>query len=207
MAEEADISFDVGPIFEGVRYTIIPTDDLTEDENQKVRGGAQLLWQQGNHIRFMQANNYYQLFQDMTNNGAEHVSLNLRTNRINDVSKLTHVISTTVDFPDYEDAFLNMVHIVKPTWVDISIMKGKATNPRQFSPDPCLFMSDVVLTCADIPSGDKEAIQGGLLAMGGQHSPHLTKMCTHIIALTLDNDMCQIALKKKLDCKIVLPHW
>jgi len=35
----------------------------------------------------------------------------------------------------------------------------------------------------------------------------LTKMVTHIVALTLDNDKCEVALKKRLRCKIVLPHW
>lgn len=147
------------------------------------------------------------LLHDLTNHGADCIPLDSSTRRIQDFTKLTHIISTTIDFPDYEDAFLHMVHVVKPSWVSMSITKGKATNPRQYSPDPCLFMSEVNMTCADLPDGDKEAIQGGLLAMGGQFSAHLTKLVTHVVALTLDNEICQIAIKKNLDCKIVLPHW
>lgn len=96
---------------------------------------------------------------------------------------------------------------MKPSWVEACIQKNKVSNPRQFSPDPCLFLSDVTVTCADIPEGDKEAIIGGVLAMGGQYSAPLTKMVTHVVALTLDNEKCEVALKKRLRCKIVLPHW
>lgn len=68
-------------------------------------------------------------------------------------------------------------------------------------------MSDVTICCADIPEGDKEAIIGGVIAMGGQHSSALSKMVTHLVALTLDNDKCEVAVNKRLRCQIVLPHW
>lgn len=63
------------------------------------------------------------------------------------------------------------------------------------------------MTCADLPEGDKEGIAGAVLAMGGQYSPALSKMVTHVVALTMDNEKCEVALKKRLRCKIVLPHW
>lgn len=81
-------------------------------------------------------------------------------------------------------------------------------NPRSYSPDPCLFMSDVIVTCAeDIPEGDKEAIIGGVVAMGAQYSGAVTKLVTHLIALGLDDPKCDLVRAKNLRCKIVLPHW
>ena len=43
--------------------------------------------------------------------------------------------------------------------------------------------------------------------MGGQYSAPLSKLVTHIVALTLDDEKCELAKKKNLPCKIVLPHW
>lgn len=70
-----------------------------------------------------------------------------------------------------------------------------------------LFFSQVNLTCADIPTGDKDAIIGAVLAMGGMESSSLTKATTHICALTMDHPKCKQAQEKYLKCKIVLPHW
>ena len=100
-----------------------------------------------------------------------------------------------------------MVHVVKPAWVDASLQLGKPKNPRTYSPDPALFMNDVVICCADVPSGDKEAIEGGVLAMGGQYAPALSKQVTHLIALDVSDQRCQLAISKRLNLVIVLPHW
>lgn len=97
--------------------------------------------------------------------------------------------------------------IVKPEWVTASIAKGRLANPRSYSPDPRLFFSGLVLCCADIPEGDKDAIIGGVLATGGLYSGSVTKQVTHIVGLTMDHEKCQIVLKKDLMCKVVLPHW
>jgi hypothetical protein len=100
-----------------------------------------------------------------------------------------------------------MIHVVKATWVAASLKMGKMKNPRTYSPDPALFMNDVVICCGDIPTGDKEAIEGGVLAMGGQIAPALSKMVTHLIALDLSEERCQLAISKRLNLLIVLPHW
>lgn len=124
-----------------------------------------------------------------------------------DLSEITHVISTTSDFPDYEATCDASIPVIKPGWVKQCIHKRKITNPRQYSPDPKLFLSDVVVCCADLPEGDKDAIIGGVIAMGGLHSARVTSMVTHLVALTMDAEKCQIITSKKLDIKIVLPHW
>lgn len=120
---------------------------------------------------------------------------------------MNYIISTTSDFPDYYRALDLMIHVIKPTWVDQSLKANKAKNPRTYSPDPALFMSDVIICCGNLPSGDKEAIQGGVLAMGGQFSEQLSKAVTHLISLDLDDNRCQVAISKRLNLAIVLPHW
>lgn len=79
--------------------------------------------------------------------------------------------------------------------------------PRRYSPDPSLFMSEVIITCADLPEGDTLAIEGGILAMGGSFSSKLTSQVTHIIALTMDNEKVEQVQDRNLGMRIVLPHW
>lgn len=64
-----------------------------------------------------------------------------------------------------------------------------------------------MVCCADIPAGDADAIIGGVLAMGGLYSGSVSKMVTHIVALTEQSEKVQVAFNKNLKCKIVLPHW
>ncbi|KAL9124322.1 MAG: hypothetical protein Q9217_006340 [Psora testacea] len=120
---------------------------------------------------------------------------------------LTHIITDTVDFPDYNAATDSLKAIVKPEWVTASIAKGRLANPRQYSPDPRMFFSGLIVCCADLPVGDADAIIGGVLAMGGLYSSAVTKQVTHIVALSTESDKCQAVLAKNLKCKIVLPHW
>lgn len=68
-------------------------------------------------------------------------------------------------------------------------------------------MNDVVICCGDIPEGDKEAIAGGVLATGGVTAVGLTKQVTHVIALSIQDPKCQLAMEKRLHCLYVLPHW
>ncbi|KIX94498.1 uncharacterized protein Z520_09884 [Fonsecaea multimorphosa CBS 102226] len=120
---------------------------------------------------------------------------------------ITHVISATSDFPDYSSCCDALIPVIKPTWVQHSLAKNKLVNPRQYSPDPRYFMSDVVACVGNLPHSDAEAIAGGILAMGGLWSPKLTNQITHIIALSMDSEPVEIAAKKKLVVKVVLPHW
>ena len=69
------------------------------------------------------------------------------------------------------------------------------------------IFAGVTISCADIPTGDKDAIIGAVLAMGGMETNNLTKATTHICALTVDHPKCQSAREKNLKCMVVLPHW
>lgn len=126
---------------------------------------------------------------------------------LKDIDDLTHIISTTSDFPRYSDARERMVAVVTPSWITASLLKNKQAQIRPFTPDPMLFFNQVNVTCADIPTGDKDAIIGAVLAMGGMESNSLTRMTTHICALTMDHVKCQQAKEKNPKAKIVLPHW
>jgi hypothetical protein len=129
------------------------------------------------------------------------------SDRLVDFDRLTHIISSSIDFPQYSAARDQMVAVVTPAWVSNSLLRGRQAPIRPFTPDPALFFSQLTVTCADIPRGDKDAIIGAVLAMGGLESSSLTKTTTHICALTMDHPKCQQAREKNLKVKIVLPHW
>lgn len=124
-----------------------------------------------------------------------------------DLNELTHIISTHIDFPEYIRAIDAGIEVVRPAWVHVSVKKEKMSNARPFSPDPSQYFHDVVLTSASLPEGDKEAVMAGVLALGGQFSNPLTKLCTHIVTTDENHEKCVIARSKGIDCKILLPHW
>ncbi|KAI8965073.1 BRCT-containing protein [Daldinia sp. FL1419] len=123
------------------------------------------------------------------------------------LSQVTHVIANSIDFPQYTEATAMMIPVVKSKWITASLAKGRQAQIRPFTPDPRMIFSDVVLSCADIPPTDKEAIIGATMAMGGMDSENVTKLTTHICALSMDHPKCKLVMDKKLKCKIVLPHW
>jgi hypothetical protein len=147
------------------------------------------------------------LVENITAGGGTLIPFDESTGRIKILEEIAYIVSATTDFPDYYRALDLMIHVVQPMWVESCINTGKIKNPRTFSPDPALFMNDVVLCCGDIPEGDEEAIAGGVIAMGGQYATQLSKATTHLIALSMDEDRCQKAIAKRLPLKIVLPHW
>jgi hypothetical protein len=100
-----------------------------------------------------------------------------------------------------------MTPIVTAEWFKASLHRNRLAPTRQYSPDPSMIFRKVILTCADIPVGDKESIIGAMMAFGGMESPDVTKQTTHICALSMDHPKCQAAVQKRLKCKIVLPHW
>ncbi|KAI5800123.1 BRCT domain-containing protein [Geopyxis carbonaria] len=124
-----------------------------------------------------------------------------------DLEEVTHIVAADSDFPGYTEAENLMVPVVKPGWVRHSVKTKRIAHVRPWTPDPRFFFSGVMATVADLPVGDKEAICGGILAMGGQFSNHLTKFTTHLVTLNMDNDKCRQAVGKKLNVKVVLPHW
>ncbi|RDL42012.1 BRCT protein [Venustampulla echinocandica] len=168
------------PLFEHLVFSIVPSRDLIE---------AQIVGLQG------------------TIEDHKGEVLAIKRNGKIDLDNVTHIIAATSDFPQYLEARQNMICIVRPSWVTESLLKRKPAQTRPHSPDPNLFFSTLVITCADIPSGDKAAVAGAVVALGGMESSSLTKLTTHICALTMDHPKCQQAVERNLKCQIVLPHW
>ncbi|KAH7130690.1 hypothetical protein B0J11DRAFT_483490 [Dendryphion nanum] len=169
-------------LFEELVFTIIPI-GLTEDRQQ-------------------------QLVVDITTNGGKLVPFDPEKGRVGKLDEITHIISTSTDFPDYSLALDSLqTHVVKPTWVEDSMKVNKLKNPRSYSSDPALFMSEVVICCGDIPPGDQDAIFAGVVALGGQYSPVMSKTVTHVVVLDIEDPKAVIVLAKKLACHILLPHW
>jgi len=119
----------------------------------------------------------------------------------------THVISNTINFEQYAESQALMIPVVTGDWLKTTITRGKIAQVRPYSPDPRMIFSSVVVTCADIPKMDKEAIIGATMALGGMEARELTRMTTHLVALSMDHPKCKEALAKNSKCKIVLPHW
>ena len=120
---------------------------------------------------------------------------------------VTHIIAATPEFEFYDDAAEQMIPVVKPSWVKISLQKDRLANPVSHSPDPRLFFSGLVVYIVGLPEGDKDAIIGGVVAMGGLYSAAVSRLVTHIVTLSTAHQACQLAIAKRLDCKLVLPHW
>jgi hypothetical protein len=116
-------------------------------------------------------------------------------------------VSNTIDFSQYKDAEEYMVPVVTTAWIKNTVARGKVAQVRPYSPDPRMIFSNVILTCADIPDTDKEIIHGATMAQGGMYNKDLTKQTTHVCALSMDHPKCVEVEKRKLKCKIVLPHW
>jgi hypothetical protein len=123
------------------------------------------------------------------------------------LSEVTHIISNTIDFEQYTEAQALMIPVVTELWIKTSTNKGKQAQLRPYSPDPRLIFSNVVVSCADIPVTDRESIVGAVMALGGTESKDLSRLTTHICALSEDNAKVQEARRKCPNCKVVLPHW
>lgn len=123
------------------------------------------------------------------------------------LDRVSHVISNTIDFQQYDECQAQMIPVVRVGWISMSIGKRKLAQIRPFSPDPRMIFAEVVVSCADLPVLDKESIIGATMAMGGQETKDVNKLTTHVCALSLDSPKVHIAQSKGWKGKVVLPHW
>ncbi|KAL6875011.1 BRCT domain-containing protein [Trichoderma novae-zelandiae] len=123
------------------------------------------------------------------------------------IDRVTHIISNTIDFPQYTESQALMIPVVSTQWITVSISRRKQAQVRAFSPDPRMIFSEVVVTCADLPQMDKESILGATMALGGQESKDAGRLTTHICALSMSHPKIVTALEKGWKGKVVLPHW
>jgi hypothetical protein len=120
---------------------------------------------------------------------------------------LTHIITETIDFDGYIPSDDRMIAIVNQSWIAASVSKKRLANPKSHSPDPRMFFSGLVVCTANLPEGDKDAIIGGVLAMGWLYSSSISKLVTHVVALDMEPTACQTVVAKGFPSKIVRPEW
>lgn len=145
----------------------------------------------------------------ITTSGGQYVPLREEDQQIDpdSIDDITHIIATSVDFPQYERALELGIAIVKPSWVAQSVMKKRISATRLHTPDPAQFFHDVVVTFAGLPEGDVENLVAGVIALGGQYSQNLSKLVTHIVTTDNTSKKCLLAIEKMPSVKMVLPHW
>ena len=123
------------------------------------------------------------------------------------IEKVTHIISNTIDFPQFTESQAVMIPVVTTQWITSSVHRRKQANVRPFSPDPRMIFSEVVVTCGDLPVMDKESILGATMALGGQEAKDANRLTTHICTLSMDHPKIKASQEKGWKGKIVLPHW
>ncbi|BFZ60104.1 regulator of Ty1 Transposition [Saitoella coloradoensis] len=125
-----------------------------------------------------------------------------------DLGKVTHIVTGDIDFKEFGECEARSVEIVTPKWVETSVQRSKQLNPQCYSPDPRMIFSGLLVTCSELPPGDRDAIYGGIKALGGEYTDKLLRTTTHIVALSANNEKCRQAMARPgLGIKIVLPHW
>ncbi|KAF3918499.1 hypothetical protein ABW21_db0205495 [Orbilia brochopaga] len=183
------------PLFHDVNFTLIRGPNFTSKEYDTIR-------------------------QQLLDHGAVEVELEPAPTQhaipaIN-LDETTHIIAPDIEFTEFSDLERRrlageidqrMLTVLKPSWVTDSIAKKKTQHVRAYNADSRMIFSGIEAVIADLPEGDSEAICGGILAMGGLHRASLSRMTTHIVALSLDNEVCKVALEKGLNVKMVMPHW
>lgn len=123
------------------------------------------------------------------------------------MDKVTHIISNTIDFQQYTESQAFMIPVITTQWITASISKRRVAQVRPFSPDPRLIFAEVVVSCADLPVTDKESILGAVMALGGQETKDVSRLTTHVCALSMDHPKVQVPIAKGWKGKVVLPHW
>ncbi|GAA5826527.1 hypothetical protein JCM11251_002412 [Rhodosporidiobolus azoricus] len=149
-----------------------------------------------------------------------------------DLSSLTHFITDTLDFPEYDllrpDGEPRVgpsgkgkgregqavrdeirVEIVSPAWVTRSFDLQTLQPPRFYSADRALFFSGTVICTSDFPDADNIAVNGAVEAFGGQFRRELTREVTHLICVAEYGPKYEMAMKfgTELGMVVVLPHW
>jgi hypothetical protein len=123
-------------------------------------------------------------------------------------SGFTHIISNSVMFELYSFAQEKLIPVATAEFIYATVEKGKQQPIRPYSPDPKHVLKEVHVCCGGLPVSDKEAIYGGVRALGGTFSETLNKYVTHVISMNPDEDIV-IAVEslKQFKIKPVIPLW
>lgn len=173
-------------LFENFKVLIIKSVDLLDEEVQKTTDSL----------------SQYDVEYTIVDNGAAIDQEALIT------GQYTHIISNNVYFDLYQFTQENMIPVITSEFIHKTVELQRQPPIRPFSPDPRHVLKGIHVCVGGLPVSDKEAIYGGVRALGGTFSETLNKFVTHLIS-TDSNEDCCIAVNSIDGCeiKIVLPNW
>jgi len=173
-------------IFDSFKFLIIKSVDLLDNETEKITNSL----------------DQYEVEYEVIDNGSS-----IDNDQILDKG-ITHIVSNNILFDSYPFAEENMIPVVTAEFIHKTVQLQRQPPIRPFSPDPKHVLKDIHVCVGGLPISDKEAIYGGVRALGGSFSETLNKFVTHLISTDPDEDCC-IAVNSIEDCniKIVLPNW
>ncbi|KAK4701222.1 hypothetical protein P7C70_g5012, partial [Phenoliferia sp. Uapishka_3] len=134
---------------------------------------------------------------------------------------ITHFITDTLDFPEYEEIVqraenaelreqgFKPIEIVTPLWATKSYDVQALQGTRYFSADKALYFSGLTFCTSELPDTDAAAIQAGVTSLGGQWRYELTKEVTHLFVVAPDGPKYVSAITHGVNFGMVvlLPHW
>ncbi|GAA6060049.1 hypothetical protein JCM10212_001046 [Sporobolomyces blumeae] len=154
-----------------------------------------------------------------------------------DPTKLTHLVTNTLDFPEYTliapqssrhgsdqkgkgkaksngsvtagEKDPDGPKIVSPAWVTRSFDLQALQQSRFYSPNPALTFSGTCICTSELPETDNIAMCAGVEALGGQWRRELTREVTHLICVAERGAKYEMAIKfgAELGIAVVLPQW
>ncbi|QPG76175.1 hypothetical protein FOA43_003561 [Brettanomyces nanus] len=130
------------------------------------------------------------------------------------LSKITHIISNTVNFAEYDRVSDHlMIPVVSSDWLFDSVTHKKLEPLRKYSTDPKLILRNCVITCSEsISDEDKMVISSIVYAFGGVYVKDVIKNLTHLLSSNEDDEWCTLIQEfnhhvGNNTIKIVSPNW
>lgn len=129
-----------------------------------------------------------------------------------DVSPKLVVVANSVEYDRSDEMRRFLVPTVTPQWVHACIEEGKLVPHRPYSPDPRNFLKCVIACFSGLSDGDAAVFEAGVRANGGDSSKLVTRYTSHVVALSLDTEECQLVLQSRVNndqvgIRLVRPEW
>ncbi|KAM0745911.1 hypothetical protein T439DRAFT_384532 [Meredithblackwellia eburnea MCA 4105] len=128
-----------------------------------------------------------------------------------DIHSVTHVITDTLDLPEYNALVEQQgrIELVTPLWVTRSFDLGTIQQPQFFSPDRAKFFSGYCFCSSELPESDTRALEAGVKSLGGQWRQDLTREVTHLFVVAPSGAKYDMAMQygPSLGMVVILPAW
>jgi len=142
--------------------------------------------------------------------GGEIVPWDVRAD--GDVSPKLVIVAPSMDYERAEEMKRFMIPTVTEDWIHACVSQGKIVPMRPYSPDPRNFMRDAIVCFSQLSKGDTDVFRAGILASGGDVSDIVTRYTTHVVAMSLDTQECQLVVHSRennpgVGIHLVKPEW